>query len=71
VQLRDLETGDMAALTVTPALRDRYVRLFEARARQLEAVCAANDIEYLRVPTNLPPAQLLAGAFLDHQVLQV
>jgi uncharacterized protein (DUF58 family) len=71
VQLRDLETGDLAALTVTPALRERYVRLFEARARQLEAVCSASDIEYLRVPTNLPPAQLLAGAFLDHQVLQV
>jgi uncharacterized protein (DUF58 family) len=71
VQLRDSETGDLAALTVTPALRERYSRLFEARARMLAAECEAHDIQYLRVPTNIPPAALLAGAFLDNQVLQV
>jgi uncharacterized protein (DUF58 family) len=71
LQLHDLETGDMVTLTLTPRMREQYIRLFEARARRLEEVCSASDIEYLRVPTNIPPAQLLAGIFLDHRVLQV
>jgi uncharacterized protein (DUF58 family) len=71
LQLRDLETGDLVTLTLTPRLREQYARLFEARVRRLGEICSASDIEYLQVPTNLPPAQLLAGVFLDHQVLQV
>jgi uncharacterized protein (DUF58 family) len=70
VELRDSESGDRARLTLTPALRQRYVEQFQARAQSLAAVCAAADIVYLRIPTALPVVEVLAGAMRAEDLLQ-
>jgi uncharacterized protein (DUF58 family) len=62
VQLRDHETGDVVTLTVTPRLRRRYAARFAAWSQELSAYCAAHQVRYVRVPTAVPPAELVVGA---------
>ncbi|HWE63155.1 MAG TPA: DUF58 domain-containing protein [Chloroflexota bacterium] len=70
LDLRDSESGAQLPITLTPALRRRYRERFEARAQAVAAFCASQDIHYIRVSTDVPPADLLAGAFLDEGVVQ-
>ena len=52
----------MVTLTVTPRLRRRYAARFAAWSQELAASCAVHGVRYVRVPTAVPPAELVVGA---------
>lgn len=62
VELRDRESGETIAVTITPALLQRYAAQFEARSQALATHCAAHGVRYVRVATNIPPAELVLEA---------
>jgi len=68
VELRDLETGHRIEMVVTPALRRRYMARFEKRSEELAARCAAQQIGYIRVPTEISPSDLVLDT-LRHEGL--
>jgi uncharacterized protein (DUF58 family) len=65
--LRDLESGDQLLLTITPALRRRYVERFDARARALADYCASLGIRYMRVRTDMPPLDVLVETLREER----
>jgi uncharacterized protein (DUF58 family) len=61
--LHDRESEEQLLVTLTPALRRRYVERFAARAQALAEYCASLDIRYVRVPTEVSPLDVLMGIF--------
>lgn len=70
IELRDRETGQIAELTITSAVRQRYQERFEAWVHALEAQCTADGIRYVRVSTAVPPADLLVDVLRRHDLVQ-
>ena len=62
MQLRDHETGDVVTLTVTPRLRRQYAVRFAAHSQALAGYRATYGVRYVRVPTVVPPVELVVGA---------
>jgi uncharacterized protein (DUF58 family) len=62
IELRDAETGEVVAATLTPALRRRYRELFEARCAELSSRCARVGVHYVRADTTKPVTDLLFGS---------
>jgi hypothetical protein len=52
----------VVTLTVTPRLRRQYAVRFAAHSHALADYCAAHGVRYVRVPTVVPPAELVVGA---------
>jgi uncharacterized protein (DUF58 family) len=61
IEVRDAETGEVVAVTVTPGLRRRYAELTRAHNEAVVARCAAAGVGYLRAPRTTPVADLLFG----------
>jgi uncharacterized protein (DUF58 family) len=53
---------DVVTLTVTPRLCRQYAARFAARSQALADYCAAHGVRYVRVPTAVPPAELIVEA---------
>ena len=69
LQLVDCETGQVADVTVTPAMMRAYKEAFEAYCEQLEEYCVKRQILYFRAPIQVPFDDLIlrvfrAGGFL-------
>lgn len=69
LQLVDCETGEIADVTVTPAMMREYRAAFEAYCAQLEDYCVKRQILYFRAPIQIPFDELIlrvfrAGGFL-------
>ncbi len=69
LQLVDCETGEVADITVTSAMKREYVKAFEAWSEELEEYCVKRDILYFRAPIQIPFDELVlrifrAGGFL-------
>jgi hypothetical protein len=62
-------TGDVVTLTVTPRLRRQYAARFAAWSQDLSAYCAAHQVRYVRVPTTVPPAELVLGALRGERLV--
>lgn len=69
LQLVDCETGEVADITVTSAMKKEYIRAFEAWSEELEEYCVKRDILYFQAPIQIPFDELVlrifrAGGFL-------
>jgi uncharacterized protein (DUF58 family) len=62
VELRDSESGERVVVDVTPAVRRDYDRRFAAEAANLQELCEANGVTYLRASTAVAPLDLLFDA---------
>ena len=59
VDLIDSETGERVALTVTPAMLDRYTARVLAWADEIDATCRRLGASYSRLSTNVPVQDLV------------
>ncbi len=59
LRLRDVEDGDIAEITVTRALLNRYRRNLEAYSRQLRDFCTRRGVTYMFTSTAVPFDQLV------------
>ncbi len=59
LRLVDSETAAFRDLTLTDALRQRYVVAFEEQCKRVESFCQTNEIGYVRAATQVPFDQLV------------
>jgi uncharacterized protein (DUF58 family) len=55
--LRDQETGEQVLLTLTPAVRRRYLERYAAHAQALADACVSHGMRYERIQTDIPPLE--------------
>ena len=65
VTLRDKETGAQLNLSLTPAMRTRYLERLSLHSADVAARCAASGVEYLQVRTSTAPIEVVAGLFRE------
>jgi len=61
VELRDRETGAVAHLSISAAVREQYIRQFEERTRAIQERLAGGDARYVFASTAIPPIELVAN----------
>ena len=59
LRLRDVEDGDVAEVTISRALIDRYKQNLSAYCSQLRDFCSRRDVTYLFASTGVPFDQLV------------
>lgn len=59
VEMHDVETNHKLELTITPRLRDTYMRNVEAFCRKIKDYCVRYGMSYTFAPTDLPIEELL------------
>jgi hypothetical protein len=68
IEMRDSETGDVVTVAVTPMVRQRYQKLFDARSVELARRCAGHGVRYIRLDVGTPVADLLFGTLCERAV---
>lgn len=63
LQLKDMEDGDLADVTVTRMLLDRYKKNLRAYCEGLKEHCSRRGVNYLFTSTNVPFEQILLQYF--------